>query len=103
MIVYQFIETVDISNHWTFDSPKKQSSLKMVGENTLTEQRKKMSPQQMSLEVKDFSSGTKFKDINFNLHKGEVLGIAGLAGAGRTELVRSLFGALTKKTLVKCI
>lgn len=32
-------------------------------------------------------------DINFKLHKGEILGIAGLMGAGRTELVNSIFGA----------
>lgn len=33
------------------------------------------------------------QDINFKLYRGEVLGIAGLMGAGRTELVNSLFGA----------
>ena len=32
-------------------------------------------------------------DVSFNLHKGEVLGLAGLVGAGRTEIVRALFGA----------
>ena len=32
------------------------------------------------------------KDISFSLHKGEVLGIAGLLGAGRTELARVIFG-----------
>ena len=33
------------------------------------------------------------KDISFDLHKGEILGISGLMGAGRTELARALFGA----------
>jgi ribose transport system ATP-binding protein len=32
------------------------------------------------------------KDINFSLHRGEVLGIAGLLGSGRTELARAIFG-----------
>lgn len=35
----------------------------------------------------------KFKNISFSLYKGEVLGIAGLVGSGRSELVRSIFGA----------
>lgn len=37
-------------------------------------------------------SGNKFKDISFNLKKGEILGIAGLMGAGRTEMMRAVFG-----------
>lgn len=36
-----------------------------------------------------------YQDINFELHKGEILGITGLVGAGRTEVVKSLFGALS--------
>jgi ABC-type sugar transport system ATPase subunit len=34
-----------------------------------------------------------FEDVSFELHKGERLGIAGLVGAGRTEIVRAIFGA----------
>ncbi|AWX13270.1 D-xylose ABC transporter ATP-binding protein [Mergibacter septicus] len=37
--------------------------------------------------------GIALYDINFDLHQGEVLGIAGLVGAGRTEIARCLFGA----------
>jgi len=35
---------------------------------------------------------TVLKDVNFKLHKGEIIGIAGLMGSGRTELAKSLFG-----------
>jgi ABC-type sugar transport system ATPase subunit len=34
-----------------------------------------------------------FDDITFDLYKGEILGLAGLVGAGRTEVVRAIFGA----------
>ena len=43
------------------------------------------------LEVKSFS-GYGFKDITFNLYPGEILGIAGVVGAGRTELISTIFG-----------
>lgn len=43
------------------------------------------------LDVKDYS-GPGFENISFQLHEGEILGLAGLAGAGRTELCTALFG-----------
>jgi len=44
------------------------------------------------LEVKNLSRAGKFKNISFNLRKGEILGVAGLMGAGRTEVMETLFG-----------
>lgn len=45
------------------------------------------------LEVEHLSTADKLKDISLTVHKGEILGIAGLVGAGRTELARAIFGA----------
>ena len=44
------------------------------------------------LEVRSLT-GDAFRDVSFTLHRGEVLGFAGLIGAGRTELMRAIFGA----------
>ncbi|MDC7226498.1 MAG: sugar ABC transporter ATP-binding protein [Spirochaetales bacterium] len=44
------------------------------------------------LEVKDMSLSRKFKNVSFQLKQGEVLGVAGLMGAGRTEVMEALFG-----------
>lgn len=51
------------------------------------------------LVVKDLNDlGHHIHDISFDLHEGEVLGIAGLLGAGRTELLETLFGARTRES-----
>ncbi len=49
------------------------------------------------LKVTDLSDGNKVKRVNFDLKKGEILGIAGLVGAGRSETVECLFGLTQKK------
>jgi ABC-type sugar transport system ATPase subunit len=44
------------------------------------------------LTVQGFGDGKYFEDVNFTLHRGEVLGIAGLVGAGRSEMAEAIFG-----------
>jgi rhamnose transport system ATP-binding protein len=44
------------------------------------------------LRVENLTSRNRFKNISFEINPGEILGIAGLVGSGRTELVRSIFG-----------
>lgn len=51
-------------------------------------------PGQELLKVADFGDGKCFKDINFTLYRGEVLGFFGLIGSGRTEVMRSVFGVV---------
>ena len=46
----------------------------------------------MLLEVKNFTAPKAFRNVNFQLREGEVIGIAGLVGAGKTELVQAIFG-----------
>jgi ribose transport system ATP-binding protein len=45
------------------------------------------------LEVKNLNCGPMVKNVSFNLRRGEILGFAGLMGAGRTEVARAVFGA----------
>ncbi|MGO1076432.1 sugar ABC transporter ATP-binding protein [Inquilinus sp. CA228] len=46
--------------------------------------------------VRDIADGRRVRGCSFELHEGEVLGIAGLVGSGRTELARLIFGAEPK-------
>ncbi|HEY5894847.1 MAG TPA: sugar ABC transporter ATP-binding protein [Chthoniobacterales bacterium] len=55
-------------------------------------------PGDVALEVRNVGDGDRIKGASFQVRKGEVLGLAGLVGAGRTELARLIFGADKKKT-----
>jgi inositol transport system ATP-binding protein len=49
-------------------------------------------PGAVALEVDGLTQGRAFRDVCFTLRQGEIVGLAGLMGAGRTEVVRALFG-----------
>lgn len=63
----------------------------MVGRKLAQESFASRTSKEVCLKVKQLS-GTGFSNISFELHRGEILGLAGLIGAGRTELARALFG-----------
>lgn len=67
----------------------------MVGRSMEQEypQRERKPQTEEVLRVENLTREPRFRNISFSLHKGEVLGIAGLVGAGRTEIVRCIFGA----------
>ena len=41
---------------------------------------------------------SKLRDVSFNVHKGEIVGLAGLDGSGRTEVLENIFGVATRKS-----
>lgn len=68
----------------------------MVGRTLLEEPKEKSSVASdapIVMEVKDLNAGSMVKNVSFKLKKGEILGFAGLMGAGRTETARAIFGA----------
>lgn len=61
--------------------------------------KKTNTPGEITLEVKGLSARhAPVSDVSFEVRRGEVVGLAGLAGAGRTEVLECLFGLLTKKS-----
>ncbi len=77
-------DVVGVDNDWIVS--------KMVGRDLQFEHIDRELAGDVILECKDFCSKL-FHDVNFKLKKGEILSFAGLAGAGRTEVMRALFGA----------
>ncbi|HET6440509.1 MAG TPA: sugar ABC transporter ATP-binding protein [Anaeromyxobacter sp.] len=49
--------------------------------------------EEVVLEARGLRRGRAIQDVSFQLHRGEILGFAGLVGAGRTEVARAIFGA----------
>jgi inositol transport system ATP-binding protein len=65
----------------------------MVGRNlTNLYPKRKVNMGEVVFEARHLNKAGLFKDISFELHKGEILGIGGLMGAGRTEIMESIIG-----------
>jgi ribose transport system ATP-binding protein len=68
---------------------------KMVGrtqQNLFPERKATATTQETILEVRNLAAPPLLKDASFDLRRGEILGIAGLMGSGRTPLLRAIFG-----------
>ena len=72
----------------------KDDLIRMMVGRTLEEQypKEKAVTEEIMLEVSDLSDGENFHDVSFQIKKGEVLGVAGLVGAGNSELAEAIFG-----------
>jgi len=70
------------------------SLIRMMVGRTITNlfPKQDVKPGEVMLQVENLSRVGSFKDISFELHKGEILGMAGLVGAGRTNVARAIFG-----------
>lgn len=71
--------------------PKNELIRLMVGRDMLATERQSSLQREVLLAVKNLS-GRRFHDVSFDLHRGEILGLAGLVGAGRTDIARAIFG-----------
>jgi ribose transport system ATP-binding protein len=85
-----YIDTLDAA-----ETPLAKIIQLMVGrdvmQNTLDVPDTSQNPK--ALEVRNLSRGKDVRDVSFDVRKGEILGFAGLMGAGRTEVARIVFGA----------
>jgi ABC-type sugar transport system ATPase subunit len=72
----------------------KDDLIRMMVGRTLEEQYPKevALTDELMLEVSDLSDGENFYDVSFDIKRGEVLGVAGLVGAGNSELAEAIFG-----------
>jgi ribose transport system ATP-binding protein len=86
----RYIDTVD-----TKETPTDTIINMMVGRTILqaTPEVPENASQEVVLEARNLNRGRTVKDVSFVLKKGEILGFAGLMGAGRTEVARAIFGA----------
>ncbi|MBN2411689.1 sugar ABC transporter ATP-binding protein [candidate division KSB1 bacterium] len=77
------------------DDISKPELIRMMVNRELKEQfpKKKAAIGDEILRLQNVEKDTVLHDINFSLYRGEILGIAGLLGSGRTELARAIFGA----------
>jgi ribose transport system ATP-binding protein len=85
----EYVGTVD-----TESTPIREVIAMMVGREITSSVRPKKQEEngRAVLEVQELSTHTFLKDVSFDLREGEILGFAGLMGAGRTEVARALVG-----------
>ena len=92
----EYVDTVDTASVTKDDIVKMMVGRVIYGEQKAASEVAPDAP--VVLEVKNLNAGKEVKNVDFNLRKGEILGFAGLMGAGRTEVARALYGADPRQT-----
>ncbi len=89
-------KNVDTLDNSSYNVIKEDIIKLMVGRDLVDyyPEKKHMQDQDNILEVKNLKKEKIFYDISFKLSKGEILGFSGLVGAGRSEIMKGIFGAL---------
>ena len=87
------VETIDNQN---YDTEKDYIVSKMVGRELGNYFPPKMTQpsEEIALEVRGLTKAGMYEDIHFQARRGEILGISGLVGSGRTEIMKSIFGVI---------
>ncbi len=85
----------NVSTHRTESLTKETLISLMVGREIGKSNRTFQQNKKVVLEVKNLSND-KLTDISFKIHEGEIVALAGLVGAGRTEIAMTIFGAMNK-------
>jgi len=85
----QYVDTMSAS-----ETTEDELVSKMVGRTIQNIFGERLQPlrHRVRLSVEGFSRGSDFRDVTFQICEGEIVGLAGLVGAGRTELGRAIFG-----------
>ena len=90
----QYIDTVDAK------TTDREELIRLIAGRKIDESIRKIptKPCEVVMEVSSLSAKEKVKDVSFELRKGEILGVAGLVGSGRTETMKTIVGCLEKKS-----
>ncbi|GGE15762.1 monosaccharide-transporting ATPase [Aureimonas endophytica] len=86
----EYVSTVPMA-----ETPVSRIISMMVGRELADDSRPQVPavPGDVFLDVRHLTRGTAIRDVSFEVRRGEILGFAGLMGAGRTEVARAIFGA----------
>lgn len=83
-----------VSTHATSEMTSERIVSKMVGRDLEHNKlRHRAEPGPVALRVDGLARGNKVRNVSFQVHRNEILGVAGLMGSGRTETMRLIFGA----------
>ncbi|HOO32400.1 MAG TPA: sugar ABC transporter ATP-binding protein [Thermotogota bacterium] len=88
----QYIDTVDAK------TTERDELIRLIAGRKIDESIRKIptDPREVVMEVEGLSAKEKVRDVSFNLRKGEILGVAGLVGSGRTEAMKTIVGCMEK-------